>query len=430
MTTYRSSRFARFQDDYARLNQFAALMRMPAETGTFLLAKTAVNGPVVQMADGELLGFSGFDYLGLGQHPAVTEAAREAIARYGTTAAASLVCGGQTDLHTRLEERLAAFLGTEAAMTFNSGFSTNASTIGFLFDEHDLVLHDALMHASAVEGARTAGAKRIAFPHNDVAALETLLAEHRGRHPRVLVLIEGAYSMDGDIAPLREIVDLKTRHDFFLMVDEAHSLGTLGTTGRGIAEHWGVPRGAVDIWMGTLSKALASVGGYIAGPRVLINHLRFGCPGFLFSTGLPPASAAAADAALALLEAEPQRARQLQQRVAAAQRIALSMGLDIGTASHAPILPVILKDRDLTWYASFALHGRRIGVHPLSYPACAKDQARLRFFITLAHSEAQIEHALAQVVQVVLEGLEVGRAMGRHIPSPLAAAATAGAAGA
>lgn len=425
MPIYRSSRMARFQDDYALLNQFSALMRMPGETGTFLLPKAAVNGPVVQMADGELLGFSGFDYLGLGQHPRVMDAAREAIGRYGTTAAASLVCGGQTDVHARLEQRLADFLGVEAALTFNSGFSTNASTIGCLFDDKDLILHDALMHASAVEGARTTGAKRIAFAHNDVAALEALLTEHRGRHPRVLVLIEGAYSMDGDIAPLREIVELKSRHDFFLMVDEAHSLGTLGASGRGIAEHWGLPRDAVDIWMGTLSKALASVGGYIAGSRDLINYLRFNCPGFLFSTGLPPSAAAAADAALAVLQDEPQRARQLQQRVAAAQRIALSMGLDIGTASHAPILPVILKDRDLTWYASFALHQRRIGVHPLSHPACAWGQARLRFFITLAHAEAQIEQALAQVVQVVLEGLEVGRAMGRQIESPLAAPAAA-----
>jgi 8-amino-7-oxononanoate synthase len=402
MTLFKTARWNRWTQDMTAMRGHAARLNLQRD-GTFFLSRDRSAGACIEVDGRAVLNFSSYDYLGLSQHSEVLAAARDALDRFGTSASASRMVCGQTAVHDALDLRLAAFLGTEAAMTFNSGFGTNASTIGFLFEPRDLVIHDAYMHQSALEGIRLAGATRMSFRHNDVAALDALLAEHAPRHRKVLVLVEGAYSMDGDVCPLADIAALKRRHDFYLMVDEAHSLGTVGATGRGIGEHAGVARADVDLWMGTLSKSLASCGGYIAGNAELVEFLRYNCPGYVFSAALPPVGAAAAEAALAVLDREPARAVDLQARVQAAQGMARAAGLDIGTADIAPILPVILGDLDLTLHTAFRLFQDGVCVHPLVYPAVPKQQARLRFFITALHTEDALRRTMAAVAATVAE---------------------------
>lgn len=402
MSFFKTARWNRWHQDLVAIQHEAARQRLPRH-GTFFISRERTRGTQVEIDHRRVVNFSSFDYLGLSQHPYVLAAAHNALDRFGSSSSASRLVAGQTAAHDALDERIAQFLGTDDAMSFASGFGTNASTIGFLFDARDLVIHDSLMHQSGLEGIRLSGAHRIGFAHNDVASLEDTLRRHAHQHRRTLVLVEGAYSMDGDVCPLREIVALKQTYDFLLMVDEAHSLGTLGATGRGIAEHSGIARSDVDLWMGTLSKSLGSGGGYIAGDADLIAYLRANCPAYVFATALAPMSAAAAEAALAVIEREPERVHTLQQRVKQARAIADELGLDIGTFDEAPILPVILGDRDVTLSSSFMLFRRGVLAHPLLYPAVPKGRARIRFFITALHTEAELRRALTVVTEVVDE---------------------------
>jgi 8-amino-7-oxononanoate synthase len=403
MSLFKTARWNRWSQDASAVRACAAERKLSG-AGTFFISRDRSDGAYIEVDRHRLINFSSYDYLGLTQHPAVLAASHAALDRFGSSSSASRIVAGQTAVHDALDERLARFLGCEAAITFNSGFATNASTIGFLFDQHDLVIHDNLMHQSGLEGIRLSGAQRLSFRHNDVPALEAILQREAGKYRKVLVLVEGAYSMDGDVCPLAEIVALKERHGFYLMVDEAHSLGTLGATGRGIGEHAGVKREDVDLWMGTLSKSLASCGGYIAGGGELIDYLRSNCPAYVFSAAMPPVGAAAAEAALGVLEHEPQRVQQLQSRVREAQAIAFALRLNIG--QEAPILPVMLGDRELALAASFALYHRGVCAHPLIYPAVPKGLARLRFFITALHSAQEIRQALEAVASVVREAEE------------------------
>ena len=237
-------------------------------------------------------------------------------------------------MHRDLEQALAAFLGTPAAIVFVSGHATNVTTIGHLLGPDDLILHDILAHNSIVQGAMLSGATRRAFAHNDWQALDALLSEVRHRYRRVLIAIEGVYSMDGDFPELPRFVELRKKHKTLLLVDEAHSLGTMGATGRGIGEHWGVARADVDLWMGTLSKSLASCGGYIAGSAELVEYLKYTAPGFVYSVGLSPPNAAAALAALTVLQREPQRVARLRELAALFLKLARERGLDTGSAGR------------------------------------------------------------------------------------------------
>jgi 8-amino-7-oxononanoate synthase len=420
MSLFKTARWNRWSQDASAVRACAAERKLPG-AGTFFISRDRSDGAYIEVDRHRLINFSSYDYLGLTQHPAVLAASHAALDRFGSSASASRIVAGQTAVHDALDERIARFLGCEAAITFNSGFATNASTIGFLFDQHDLVIHDNLMHQSGLEGIRLSGAQRLSFRHNDVAALEAVLKREAGKYRKVLVLVEGAYSMDGDICPLAEIVALKERYGFYLMVDEAHSLGTLGASGRGIGEHANVKREDVDLWMGTLSKSLASCGGYIAGGGELIEYLRSNCPAYVFSAAMPPVGAAAAEAALGVIEAEPERVRQLQARVREAQSIAFGLRLNIGSCEEAPILPVMLGDRELALAASFALYHRGVCAHPLIYPAVPKGLARLRFFITALHSADEIRQALEAVAAVVREA----EAEGPQAPAGALASAAA-----
>ena len=238
-------------------------------------------------------------------------AAKEAIDRYGTSVSASRVASGERPVHRELEKELARLLGVEDSIALVSGHAANVTTIGHLFGKNDLVLYDALIHNSVLQGCALSEASHRAFPHCNWEALDAMLREARSNYRRVLIVIEGLYSMDGDIPELPAFIEVKKRHRALLMVDEAHSIGVLGKRGRGIAEHFAVNPADVDLWMGTLSKSLASCGGYIAGCRALIEYLKYTAPGFVYSVGMTPANAAAALAATRLLMAEPQRVTRL-----------------------------------------------------------------------------------------------------------------------
>ena len=243
------------------------------------------------------VNYTSYDYLGLCNEPTVIKAAEDAVRKYGSSVSASRLAGGQISLHSKLEQAIADFLGVEACIAMLGGHTCNVNTIKCLMNRRDLILHDELAHNSIIEGAVYSGASRLAFKHNDYNDLERILREHRGDYEKVLVCIEGVYSMDGDIPDLPQFIRIKQRYNCILYVDEAHSIGVLGETGRGIGEYFGIDMTLVDLWMGSLGKAFASAGGYIAGSAVVIEILRYRAPGFVYSIGMPPANAAAALAA-------------------------------------------------------------------------------------------------------------------------------------
>jgi 8-amino-7-oxononanoate synthase len=335
--------------------------------------------------------FSSYNYLGLAGHPDVNAAAKAAIDRYGTSASASRLVSGERPIHRELEQALAALHGVDDCVVFVSGHATNVSTIGHLFGPKDLIVHDALIHNSALIGAQLSGARRMPFAHNDWEALDQLLTQCRLQYERVLIVIEGLYSMDGDVPDLPQFVEIKRRHRAFLMVDEAHSMGVLGRGGGGIQEHFGLRGADVDIWMGTLSKALASCGGYIAGASALVEHLKCAAPGFLYSVGMPPPAAAAALAALRIMQAEPHRSQMLQTRGRQFLEAARARGVDTGLSMGLSVIPTITHSSLKAARLSEALFRRKINVQPIVYPAVQERSARLRFFISCEHTEAQIK---------------------------------------
>ncbi|MFJ2261648.1 aminotransferase class I/II-fold pyridoxal phosphate-dependent enzyme [Streptomyces sp. NPDC087844] len=358
-----------------------------------------------------VINFSSFNYLALSHHPRVRKAAQEAIDRYGTSSSATPLLFGETPLHHELDAEIASFLGTEAAIVFAGGHATNVATIGHLFGPEDLVLHDEWIHDSALRGCMLSGARRRPFPHNDWRALDSMLGTLRSQHRRALVLIEGAYSQDGDLPDLRRFIDVKKHHGAMLMIDEAHSIGVLGRTGRGIGEYFGVDRRDVDLWMGTLSKALGSLGGYIAAREPIIEYLRFTAPLHIFSTGISPANTAAALEAIRVVRDEPQRVARVRRLAEHFRDSARARGFDIGVSRASAVIPVVIGDWEKTMALSNSLLERGVNVMPIGYPAVARDECRLRFFVNADHTEEDLEHSLDLL----------GRAMSEHThatPSP------------
>jgi len=354
-----------------------------------------IAGGRTRIGGREFLNFSSYNYLGLSGHPAISQAAKDAIDRYGTSVSASRAVSGERPLHRELEAALAQAYGVEDAVAFVSGHATNVTTIGYLFGARDLVLHDELIHNSTLQGIQLAGARRLPFPHNDVAALDALLSQQRREFERVLIVVEGIYSMDGDYPDLPRLIEIKRRHKAFLMVDEAHSFGVMGATGLGLREHFGLDGNAVDIWMGTLSKTLSGCGGYIAGTHALVEHLKFLAPGFLYSVGMSPPVAAASLAALQRMQAEPERVAALQARGALFLELARAAGVDTGTSAGISVIPAIVGGSMRAAKLSEALFTRGINVQPILYPAVPEKMARLRFFMSSQHSEDDIRHAVS-----------------------------------
>jgi 8-amino-7-oxononanoate synthase len=388
--------FVRFPE-YGELKRQERLLQAAVGDNPYFRVDQGGAGSALCIEGRPLVDFSVYDFVGLAHDPEVAAAAKAAIDRYGTSAGASRLVSGEKQVHRDLEQALAVFLATPAALAFVSGHATNVTTIGHLLGPDDLILHDILAHNSIVQGAMLAGATRRAFAHNDWQALDTLLSEVRHRYRRVLIAIEGVYSMDGDFPELPRFLELRKKHKTLLLVDEAHSLGTMGATGRGLGEHWGVARSDVDLWMGTLSKSLASCGGYIAGSTELVEYLKYTAPGFVYSVGISPPIAAAALAALTVLQREPQRVARLRELAALFLKLARERGLDTGSSAGTPVVPVIVGNSVKTLRLSRALFDRGINVQPILPPAVPDRSARLRFFITTNHSEAQIRATVSAV---------------------------------
>ncbi len=367
----------------------------------FFNVHEGISGATARVAGRELLNFSSYNYLGLSGHPAVTSAAQAPPERYGTSVSASRVASGERPIHAELERALADFAGTEDALVFVGGHATNVSVLSHLFGPGDLVLCDALIHNSALQGAAFSGARWVTFPHNDWAACDRMLAEMRRRHRRAVVVVEGAYSADGDVPDLARFVELRTRHGAMLMVDEAHSLGVLGATGRGIVESAGVPTDSVDILMGTLSKSLASCGGYIAGSAALVEYLKYTAPGFVYSVGITPPNAAAALAALRVLSAEPERVTRVRENAARFALYAREAGLDTGRSGGTGVIPVMIGDSLRAVRVSQALFERGINVQPMISPSVPNDEARLRFFLSCDHTEEQLRLAVHETATAI-----------------------------
>ena len=365
----------------------------------FFKLHEGIAGATTRIGGQHYINYASYNYLDLSGHPETSTAAKEAIDGYGTSVSASRLVSGERPVHRDLERAIAAMYGVEEAVVMVSGHATNVTAIGYLFGPRDLVVHDELIHNSILQGITLSGARRLPFPHNDWSTLDGILAGQRHHFERVLIVLEGLYSMDGDYPELPRFVEIKHRYQTFLMVDEAHSLGVMGKTGLGIREHFGLEGSAVDIWMGTLSKTLAGCGGYIAGETALVEHLKFLAPGFLYSVGMSPPLAAASLAALRILQREPERVAALQERGQQFLEQARASGIDTGTSTGLAVIPVITGSSVRAARLSAALFERKINALPILYPAVPEKAARLRFFVSCRHTEAQIRDTVCAVAE-------------------------------
>jgi 8-amino-7-oxononanoate synthase len=358
----------------------------------FFQVQQSVVGSKTTIDDRQLINFASFNYLDLSGHPSVMQAAKDAIDRYGTSSGASPLVSGENQLHRDLDRGICEFLGTEDAMTFCAGHSTNESVIGHIVGPGDLIVYDELCHNSIVQGAILSGAARRPFTHNDFEALDGLLHDVRGDYRRVLILIEGIYSMDGDMPQLPEFIEVKRRHKAIMMIDEAHSIGTVGRSGRGIGDVYDVDRRDVEIWMGTMSKALGSVGGYITGSSELIQYLQYTTPSFVFAVRISPPNTAAALASIRVLQDEPERVVRLADRSKLFLQLAKERGMNTGTSSGTAVVPAILGDSVDCVKMSQAMIARGVNVRPILHPAVEETAARMRFFINSEHTEEDIRY--------------------------------------
>jgi len=377
-----------------------------AATGMLRSLRTVEDGqgPKVHVDGRELLLLCSNNYLGLAGHPALVQAAVKATREFGVGSGASRLVSGTLKPHAALEERLAAFKKTEAALLFNSGFAANTGILQGLFGPDDLIFSDALNHASIVDGCRLAKARTLVYPHCDVKALEALmLAEAPRRKGRWLIVTDGVFSMDGDIAPLAALCDLKERFDALLMVDDAHGTGVLGATGRGTAELCGCLE-RIDLQMGTLGKALGCAGAYLAASRVVIDILINRSRPFIFSTSLPPAVPAAALAAIDLVDsaAGAQLRADLERNRAILAEGLTAAGLDI-LGSPTQIIPVLTRDPAPTMTITGRLLERGILLQGIRPPTVAEGCCRLRATVMASHAPADLRAATATIASAVQE---------------------------
>ena len=350
----------------------------------------------------EFICYSGYNYLGLANDERVINAAKSSLDQYGTHAGAARMVGGEMEIHGELEQTLCDAFGFESCVTTVGGYMTNVTTIGYLMGKRDLIIMDEYMHNSGVMGAVMADSRRVVFPHNDFDALEVLLNENRGNYEKAMIVVEGAYSMDGDLADLPRLVELKKQHNCWLMVDEAHSFGVVGKSGRGLCEHWNVDAKQVDIIMGTLSKSFASCGGFLGGSEEMIRLLRFFAPGvLLYSTALPPASAAAANESIKVMLEESWRVENLQNNVKQFSRLAVERGFDIGESGASAVVPVMLGDSMLAVNLMSDLQQVGIIAHAVMYPVVPENEARLRFFITSEHTQEDFIYTLDSLQRIL-----------------------------
>src|SRR5688572_14079859 len=376
-----------------------------------LRVMSSAQGPVVEVDGRELISLSSNDYLGLTHHPRLREAALAAVRDYGVGSGAVRTIAGTMTMHEALEQELADFKGTESVLTFQSGFTANTGVIPTITGEDDLIVSDALNHASIIDGMRLSKAPRRIYPHGDVAALREILREARetGRegtgnpYRLILVVTDGVFSMDGDIAPLSAIVEAAEAFEAAVFVDDAHASGVLGRDGRGTVDHFGL-HGRVAIQVGTLSKAVGALGGYVAGSRDLRDILIQRARPFLFSTSHPPAVAAACREAIAVMLDEPELLERLWTNTGRFKGELQRLGFDTGR-SETPITPVILGDSETTIRFSARLFEEGVFATSVVFPTVALDRARIRTIVTAAHTDELLDRSLEAFSKV---GRELG----------------------
>ena len=359
------------------------------------------QGPVCHYDGREVINLASNNYLGLCNHPKLREAAIAATAKYGVGSGAVRTIAGTMRIHMELEEKIAAFKGVEACVVFQSGFSANAGTVSSILGKEDFILSDELNHASIIDGARLSKAKIKVFRHKDVAHAEELLKEVQDEAGRKLVITDGVFSMDGDIGPVGELADLCERYGAIMMVDDAHASGVLGRNGRGSVDHFHATA-KVDVQVGTLSKAIGALGGYVCGSRDLIDFLYHRARPFLFSTSHPPSVAATCIAAFDLLESEPERIDRLWDNTWYFKQQLTDVGFDVGgvttPASETPITPILLGDGRRTMDFSKALFEAGVMATGIAFPTVPEGKARIRTIMTSEHTRAQIDQALEIIV--------------------------------
>jgi 8-amino-7-oxononanoate synthase len=359
------------------------------------------QGPRITMNGRNVLLMCSNDYLGLANHPALCNAAGEAMTRYGFGAGASRLVSGSNAVHHELESRLAGFKRTEAALVFNSGYAANTGLIQAVAEAGDVILSDSMNHASIVDGCRLSRATTRVYRHNDMNHLEELLRDGRNFRRR-LIVTDGVFSMDGDIAPLPELVSLAERHGAILMVDDAHATGVLGKTGKGTVEHFNLD-GRVPIQMGTLGKALGTFGAYVAGNRDLIEYLINRARSFIYSTALPPLVCAAAIAALDVVEQEPARRHKLWENRERFIAGLTALGIQMGV-SETPIVPVMIGDSAKALRVAEKLFDYGVYAAAIRPPTVPKGTARIRATLMATHSNSDIDEALAAFSKLKQEG--------------------------
>ncbi len=350
----------------------------------------------VEVAGRRMINFSSYNYLDLSDDPRVKDAAKQAIDDFGTSTGSGRIIRGEIPIFGEFERELSETLGVEGALLGVSGYGTNVAAIGYLMRKQDLIVYDELVHNSMLTGAKLSGARRFAFAHNDCDALESLLIEHRGSYERVLIMTEGVFSMDGDIPDIPRMIELSKRHHAWLMVDEAHSIGVLGSRGMGVVDHFGLDPSDIDIHYASMSKAFATVGGYIAGRQEMITLLKHYAPGLgLYIASPTPANAAAGLAALRIMRAEPQRAQRVVANAQYFRQRAREAGLDTGASESSGVVPVMLPDSELALWLSARLFDNNVFAFPMLFPVVPRNAARLRFFLSAAHTREHIDHTVA-----------------------------------
>jgi len=359
------------------------------------------QGPISTYDGREVINLASNNYLGLCEHPKLREAAIAATEKYGVGSGAVRTIAGTMRIHMELEEKIAAFKGVEACVVFQSGFTANAGTVSSILGKEDFILSDELNHASIIDGARLSRAKIKVFRHKDAAHCEELLKEIQNEPGRKLIITDGVFSMDGDIGPVDKLCDLADKYGAIMMVDDAHASGVLGRNGRGSVDYFGCTQ-RVDVQVGTLSKAIGALGGYVCGSRDLIDYLYHRARPFLFSTSHPPSVAATCIAAFDLLESEPDRIERLWTNTRYFKEQLTQAGFDVGgkttPASETPITPILVGDGGKTMAFSRALFDAGLMATGIAFPTVPEGKARIRTIMSSEHSREQIDRALEILV--------------------------------
>lgn len=351
----------------------------------------------VTMSGKKVLMFGSNSYLGLTNHPRIKEAAIEAVKKYGTGCAGSRFLNGTLDIHLQLENELAEFVGKDEALVYSTGFQVNLGVLSCLTGRRDTILCDELDHASIVDGRRLSFSTARKFRHNDMEHLEREL-EKCDPETIKLIVVDGVFSMEGDIANLPEIVRLKNKYNASIFVDEAHGLGVLGNMGRGTCNHFGVTDD-VDLIMGTFSKSLATIGGFVAGDKEVINYIRHNARSYIFSASNTPAATAAAIEALHIIKEEPERLENLWKITNYALDNFRTLGFEIG-ATSTPIIPIYIRDTEKTFMVTKMLWDEGIFINPVVPPACSPQDTLIRFSLMATHTKEQVDRALEGMTRV------------------------------